>query len=118
MGMEERARRSLTLEARREIDAHNERVLGPLLEHGAHHAIDDAGGAVQFKCPACGHGEAVNQFCPGKVELLPDQVEQPCLMHGPHLHTICKGCGYAFRRKCANWQPGDTGDEPVSALAP
>lgn len=111
MGRDERDRRAMTLEARKEVDAHNERIMGPPLAWGAH---DEA-------CPACGTpkmtGETLNRvyhFCPGHVETLPDQVEQPCGTPGFHLDVACKTCSRVWRTVC--YEEREAG--PKSPLEP
>jgi len=85
-------------------DKEIEAALGPL--------VDD----LHFTCPKCSHGAKEDAYCPGKVATLPEGVDQPCGMFGPHLHTSCKGCGFTFRRKTHDWQPElEDEDEEVPA---
>jgi len=96
MGREERNRQNVISDARETVAEHRERIMGPVLKHGAH----------EEGCPKCGAsceregGLWSDQFCPGKVATLPEQVEQPCGEFGEHLHSTCLGCGWTFRQKC------------------
>lgn len=93
MGREERNRQLVTADARATLSAHSERLLGELLEFGAHP-----------ECPACGavvadaQGQPMRQakWCPGFLATLPPEVEQPCKLPGHHLHVVCQ-CGYKWR---------------------
>ena len=98
MGREERNRQNIISDARETVAEHRERIMGPVVEHGK----------FGESCPKCGANRSregglwSDQFCPGKVATLPEEVEQPCGAFGEHLHTSCLGCGWTFRQACAD----------------
>lgn len=98
MGREERNRQNVISDARETVAEHRERIMGPVVEHGK----------FGESCPKCGANRSregglwSDQFCPGKVATLPEEVEQPCGAFGEHLHTSCLGCGWTFRQACAD----------------
>lgn len=98
MGREQRNRQNVVSDAQDTVAEHRERIMGPVLAFDAH----------LEQCPKClakpdrDGGLWDDQLCPGKVATLDPQIIQPCQEFGEHLHTSCKGCGFLFRRHCAD----------------
>lgn len=99
MGREEVNRQVVIADARVAVQRAREMVLGPVRPHSTY----------EKACPKCGHDCApdggppwLEQFCPGRIMLLPEQVEQPCQEPGEHLHRQCATCKYEFRVLCAD----------------